>query len=106
VVLLLMGAGAFFFLKTRKKKKAAMVAAIEASKTRELSAAEQMEAKLAGHAADLSRKEAEAIAALQLPEVQTKKTEVLTKHISAEIKKDPIGLAHVVRSWLNGEYQR
>ncbi len=33
----------------------------------------------------------------------TKKTDVLTKHIAAEIKKDPAVLAQVVRSWLHGD---
>ena len=40
---------------------------------------------------------------LKLPEVQTKKTEVIKKHIAAEAKKDPTAMAQVVRTWLNGE---
>ncbi len=40
---------------------------------------------------------------LKLPAVSTKKTEVLTKHIAAEAKKDPAAMAQVVRSWLHGD---
>jgi len=39
---------------------------------------------------------------LKIPPVATKKTEVLTKHIASETKKDPMLMAQVVRSWLNG----
>jgi len=28
---------------------------------------------------------------------------VLTKHIAAETKKDPVAMAQVVRTWMNGE---
>ena len=39
---------------------------------------------------------------LKMPEVTTKKTEILTKHIAAEAKNNPALMAQVVRSWLNG----
>jgi hypothetical protein len=36
---------------------------------------------------------------LKLPPV-TKKTAVLTKHISEQAKKDSAGMAHVLRAWM------
>jgi len=62
---------------------------------------EQMAAKLAEQAAMKERLEAEALDSLKLPQVTTKKSEVLTKHINAEAKKDPGSMAHLVRTWLN-----
>ena len=62
---------------------------------------QQMEAKLAEQAATRARLDAEALNSLKLPQIATKKTEVLNKHISAEAKKDPAGMAHLVRTWLS-----
>ena len=42
-----------------------------------------LEAQMAGQAREQARQEAEALMKLKLPAVQTKKTEVLTKHIAA-----------------------
>ena len=69
-------------------------------------AQKNLEARLAGQVGEQARKDAEAMLLLKLPEVQTKKTEVIKKHIVAEAKKDPTAMAQVVRTWLNGEYQR
>jgi flagellar M-ring protein FliF len=44
--------------------------------------------------------EADAIAALKLPEPVTKKGEVFLRAIAEEAKKDPAGIAHILRSWL------
>jgi len=93
------------------KKKAQVSAALEAAKSKQIGPTtedveKQIEERLAEQAAEHSRKEAEALMALKLPVQSTKKTEVLTKHIVAEAKKDPGSMAHVIRSWLNGEYQR
>ncbi|MGH9663577.1 MAG: flagellar basal-body MS-ring/collar protein FliF [Bryobacteraceae bacterium] len=63
----------------------------------------QIEARLAEQAAEKARQTAEVLGAMKLATVATKKTEVLTKQIAAEAKKDPQSMAHVVRSWLNGE---
>ena len=66
----------------------------------------EMEAKFAEQAALKAKQQAEELMKLKLPAVSTKKTEVLTKHISAESKKDPAGMAQVVRSWLSDERRR
>jgi flagellar M-ring protein FliF len=109
-VLLMAG---FFFLwrrSSRKRISAEAGTAIEGGGRKELKGPDvgkQMEEKLAEQAAEIARKEAEALLSLKVgTNVSTKKTEVLTKHISAEIKQNPAAMAHVVRSWLNGEYQR
>ncbi len=59
----------------------------------------QIEQRLAEQAAQRQRQEQEALNALKLPAV-TKKTEVLTKHISEQAKKDPASMAHVLRAWM------
>jgi flagellar M-ring protein FliF len=98
--------------KMRKKKRvAAEVAALalEAATPKGPTVADaqkDLEARMAGQVGEQARKDAEAMLQLKLPEVQTKKTEVIKKHIAAEAKKDPTAMAQVVRTWLNGEYQR
>jgi flagellar biosynthesis/type III secretory pathway M-ring protein FliF/YscJ len=59
----------------------------------------QLEGRLAEQAALRQKQENEALNALKLPPV-TKKTEVLTKHIADQAKKDAASMAHVVRAWL------
>lgn len=59
----------------------------------------QIENRLAEQAAQRQRQETEALNALKLPPV-TKKTEVLTKHIAEQAKKDAASMAHVVRAWM------
>lgn len=62
----------------------------------------QIEGKMAAQQAERTRQEVEALLALKVPVVKTKKTEVLVKHLSAETKSDSAGMAHVVRTWLHG----
>jgi flagellar M-ring protein FliF len=61
----------------------------------------QMESALAERMAIKDRQNAEALRELRIQPVVTKKTEVLTKHIVEETKKDPMRMAYIVRSWLN-----
>ena len=63
-------------------------------------AGKQLEARMNEQAATKKRLEAEALSALKLPPVTTKKSEVLTKHIGEAAKKDPTLMVHVLRSWL------
>jgi flagellar M-ring protein FliF len=98
--------------KMRNKKRAQAelaLAALAGTKSKDnivADAQKDLEARLAGQVGEQARKDAEAMLQLKLPEVQTKKTEVIKKHIAAEAKKDPTAMAQVVRTWLNGEYQR
>jgi flagellar M-ring protein FliF len=114
-MLLLIGGLAFLVIRVRAKSKrttaTAAAAAIAASKARDLPPTpeemqHQIEAQMAEQQAAQARQQAEELMKLKLPIVATKKTEVLTKHISSESKKDPIAMAQVVRSWLNGEDRR
>ena len=110
--------GGIVFLLTRgggKKRKIAAEAAqaaVASARAKELAGPspvemqQQMEAQMAEQAALNAKNEAEALMKLRVPVVSTKKTEVLTKHISAEAKKDPALMAQVVRSWLNGPDRR
>jgi flagellar M-ring protein FliF len=95
-------------IRTKKRMQAEAAAlAIEAAKAAEgptvASAQKDLETRMAGQAGEQARKDAEAMLQLRLPEVQTKKTEVIKKHLVAEAKKDPTAMANVVRSWLNGQ---
>src|ERR1035437_5507203 len=97
-------------MRTKKRVRAELAAqALEAATPKEpsvMDAQKDLEARMAGHVGEQARKDAEAMLKLQLPQVQTKKTEVIKKHIAAEAKKDPTAMAQAVRTWLNGEYQR
>ena len=59
----------------------------------------QIEGRLAEQAALRQRQETEALNSLKLPPV-TKKTAVLTKHITEQAKKDSAAMAHVLRAWM------
>jgi flagellar M-ring protein FliF len=67
----------------------------------------EIEQQLADQAAQRQRQETDALRSLKLP-VITKKTEVLTKHISEQAKKDVVSMAHVLRTWMaeSGEATR
>lgn len=64
-------------------------------------ATQHMEAQIAEQAAIKRQQEIEAMTALKLPQVKTKKSEVLTKHIAEEAKKDATTMVQVLRSWIN-----
>lgn len=61
----------------------------------------QIEAQMAERESLKRQQEMETLSALKLPPVTTKKTEVLTKHITDQSKKDAAGFASVVRSWIS-----
>lgn len=111
-MLVLLGGFAFLIWKMRKAKKLKAelaAAALAASQPKENAiehAQKDLEGRILGQANEQERKEAEMMMQLKLPDVQTKKTEVIKKHLVAEAKKDPAAMAQVVRTWLNGEYQR
>jgi flagellar M-ring protein FliF len=105
LVFLLLLAGVFLFLLRRRKKKrakkaAAMaLAALPPPNPADL-AQRELESKLAEQDLLKQRLEAEALHALKLPGVATKKSEVLTKHIAEAVKKDPQAAAQILRTWL------
>jgi len=92
--------------KKSKIKIAAAAAELAEAKAKELApvdAGRQIQSRMAEQAAEKALQESEALLKLKLPEVSTKKTEVLTKHIAAETKKDATAMAQVVRTWLHGD---
>ncbi len=106
LLLVILGGGFFLWKRSKKKKAAATVEGSKQLGSPVAAAEKEMEAALAEQVAAQQRLEADAILSLKIPTVSTKKTDVLTKHIASEVKKDPVAMAHVVRNWLNGEYQR
>lgn len=109
LILLLVGVIAVL-LRGRKKKRAKVEipAALPARRGTEPkplaeaapSASDQMEARLAERENQQRLMEAEAISALKLPPVATKKSEVLTKHLRETIKKDPGVASQVLLGWM------
>lgn len=122
--LLLVGGGAILFLRRKSKKRAAAelaakeveaggpAAALGAAAGagavdgtpggRELPAgqAKTVEEMLAEKEHERERAEAEELAKLQAATVATTKTDILTKHVSEEARKNPAAIAQVLRNWL------
>ncbi len=76
--------------------------AIEAADT----TGKEMEAQIAEQVAMKKQQEIEAMRALKLPQVTTKKAEVLTKHIAEEAKRDASSMVQVLRNWMNEKETR
>ncbi|MBL8173837.1 MAG: flagellar M-ring protein FliF [Bryobacterales bacterium] len=124
LALILFGGAGFFFVKKRKKKALALAKASAATASGaameglgELPPAHtKLPATHGGSAvarpgADpelseeerqelIAQQERELLASLRGPEQITKKTEVLVKHITEQTKQNPVGAAHLIRSWL------
>jgi flagellar M-ring protein FliF len=97
---------ALLLLRRGKVRRAEIAAQIEGAPARgALDAGEQqakrMEAQLAEQSALKKQQEIEAMRTLKLPQVTTKKSEVLVKHIAEEAKKDATSMVHVLRNWIN-----
>ncbi len=54
-------------------------------------------------AAAQQKLDADALNSLRLPAPQSKKGEVLAKHLRDSAKKDPVMVAQLVRNWLHEE---
>jgi flagellar M-ring protein FliF len=111
-LLLLLALGVLFVLRRRRTKRlSGKVAGPSLGPGEEAVAAlaagdavgAKIQERLAEQAALKARQEDEALRALKLPSVKTKKAEVLTKHIAEEAQKDPVAMAQLVRTWLNEE---
>jgi flagellar M-ring protein FliF len=107
-LLLLLVLGVSFLRGRRRRRLAAVAVQIQAQVASESETAleavndagRQFEARIAEQSAQKQRLDTEALLALKLPPVTTKKSEVLTKHIGEAAKKDPTLMVHVLRSWL------
>ncbi len=106
VGLLLLLSAAFLLIR-RPKKKAAAVAAQAAVAASEEQAAlapvqtadERMEQQMLDAQAEQAQLEAETLSRIKLP-ANTKKTEVLVRHIRESVTKDPAAAANVLRTWV------
>jgi flagellar biosynthesis/type III secretory pathway M-ring protein FliF/YscJ len=116
-VLLLALAGIVVLWRKSKAKKAAIkfeaarVAAIQAAQPTEVPLTreeieQQIQDRMDQKSIENARKEAEAIMRLKLPEGHTNKTDVLTKHLATEAKKDPAAAVQVIRAWLDGDRRK
>ena len=109
VVIVLLAVVIFFLIRGKKKRRRVeeVQAALPGRKGEQkaigptgASASAQMEAKIAERENKQRQLETDAIAALKLPPVVTKKSEVLTKHLRENIKKDPGVAAQVLLGWM------
>ncbi len=114
IFVLLLGLIAILFLRRRAPAAATMNAQLGSAARagaayKEISgdpmddAGRQMEGKLHEQQALRERQAQQVLDSLKLPSVTTKKTEVLTKHLAEEAKKDSTALAHVVKTWIHEE---
>ncbi len=91
--------------RSRKKPGVHMSAQLGAAERTALPAASEMnaqlEAQIAENAAIIEQQHKEAMNRLKLSSVQTKKAEVLVKHIAEEAKKDSSTMAQVLRTGIN-----
>jgi flagellar M-ring protein FliF len=111
ILALLVGVVVLARQRGNKKHAVEIAKELEERKAKELAAgrpnvASALEAQMAGQSAEKARLDAESLMKLKLPVLATKKTDVLTRHIAAEAKKDPAVMAQVVRSWLHGDNVR
>lgn len=99
VLLLLILFGAFRMMRGGGRAPVEMPAQLEAGQTETVSLNKQIENQLAEQAAMRQKQELDALNALKVAPM-TKKSEVLTKHIGEQAKKDSTAMAHVLRSWM------
>ncbi|MCC6860092.1 MAG: flagellar M-ring protein FliF [Bryobacterales bacterium] len=112
LVLLAAGAVVLWMLRKKRRGKAAvrLQPVLPARSELPAEALEEGESefaeKLASHAAAQQKLEAEALKALKLPAPQTKKGEVLAKHLREAATKDPAATAQLLRAWIHEEGAR
>jgi flagellar M-ring protein FliF len=105
LLLALIAGVAFLAGRSRNHKKVAVQGSIEGGSNSRKTLAppdleKQLESQVSEHKALKSKQSEEILNSLRMPEITTKKAEVLVKQIQTEARKDPIAAAQVVRSWL------
>jgi flagellar M-ring protein FliF len=114
LLVLLMAAAAFFFMRRGKAKKAALAKAAKASMAPQLAGADnepyipgadnatnQIQNQMAAQVAEQDRSDIALLASIKLPKVSSKKSEVLSKQLRENAKKDPTVSAHVLTAWIH-----
>jgi flagellar M-ring protein FliF len=97
LALVLGGVAILAFLRRKKATKKAAEAAPELPGASE---PKSLEDQMADHERKKLELETEAMNALRLPEPAVQKSELLQKQIADAAKKDPAGIAQVIRTWL------
>jgi flagellar M-ring protein FliF len=105
-VVLILAAAIFLLLRRRRKLQKATLeekAKLDAAKAAGtgLDSAQAMQNELIAHQHESARLAEEALKSLALPPPETKKSQVLTKHIREVTHKDPAGMAQLIRTWVN-----
>jgi flagellar M-ring protein FliF len=100
ILLLALGAGAMRLMRAKPMAAPETAAALPAGEDDD-SAGKNIEAQLTDQAALVARREAQALEAMQTPKAGTNKSEVLTKHLRENLKKDPIAQVQMLRTWIN-----
>jgi len=111
VLFLVLMSGVFILLRRKRKRGGATVRSPKAlpgftgleegGDQPESDVAAKMQERLAEQAALKAQLESEALKSLKIPTVSTKKTEVLSKHITEEAQRNPENMASLLRTWLN-----
>ena len=109
LVLLAFLGGAVWMMTRKKKSKGGAVEAAaalpqggEAQKAiAGANAEKQIEDQMAEHAALQEKADLAALASIKVPQVRTKKAEVLAKQLREGAKKDPSVPAHVLQNWIH-----
>jgi len=102
-VLLTLAAPVVFLIWRARKKHPAVApppAVGEGARPKEIQSGPNYEEELAQRTAEIERREADLLKQM-LPPIETKKTEVLSKHLKKLAKSDPVSMANMLRTWLN-----
>jgi len=104
-VVLTLAGGLYWFLRKRTRRRKATLdekAKLQAAADDRLSdPGKAMEDQLAAREHEAARLEEEALKSLALPPPETKKSQILAKHIREGAHKDPAAMAQLVRTWMN-----
>lgn len=119
LLLLLLAGGGFYFLRRKRLKKlAARVEIPQALPATEAHLPAVVDHTAVGdvvhlqsaaggaHADPAAHAEAELLRSIRVPELTTKKAEVLVKHITEQARREPMAMAQLLRSWLAEKERR
>jgi flagellar M-ring protein FliF len=102
LIVLLIGAVIFLLLHRRRivSVEDTSKAAIEGKKTADALSQNSVEQQISENDAQQARLESEMLGRIKLP-ANSKKTEVLVKHIRDSVQKDPMATTNVLRTWIS-----
>lgn len=104
---LMLGGAAFWFVRRRRAKKVKLAVAgankeLAGSDPKAIEAGEnKIQRQLQDNQALKEKQEMEMLSALKMPDGSTKKSDVLTKHMTDQVKENPAMFAQIVRTWMS-----